>query len=137
MLLHIHRGVGGQLHSDPCKLRCFHLCCRRPLVNANSCLFIEDSSRLEDGVYRYCLLYTFAQVAFRQLLDVFFDKVDPTTLNRQGGDRGTQYRSGIYFHDEEQRLEAQQKIAEVNEQLAKVTWVGGHGLRGLHWFVVV
>jgi len=59
------------------------------------------------------------EVAFRQLLDVFFDKVDPTTLNRQGGDRGTQYRSGIYFQDEEQRLEAQQKIAEVNEQLAK------------------
>jgi peptide methionine sulfoxide reductase MsrA len=60
------------------------------------------------------------QVSFRQLLDVFFDKVDPTTLNRQGGDRGTQYRSGIYFHDEEQRAEAQQKIEEVNEQLAKV-----------------
>jgi peptide methionine sulfoxide reductase MsrA len=59
-------------------------------------------------------------VSYRQLLDVFFDRVDPTTLNRQGNDRGTQYRSAIYTHDGEQLQQAQQKIAEVNEQLAQV-----------------
>lgn len=60
------------------------------------------------------------QVSFRKLLDVFFDRVDPTTLNRQGNDRGTQYRSAIYTHDLQQQADAQQKIAELNEQLQQV-----------------
>lgn len=59
-------------------------------------------------------------MTYRQLLDVFFNRVDPTTLNRQGNDRGTQYRSAVYTHDEEQLQQAQQKIAEVNEQLSQV-----------------
>ena len=44
---------------------------------------------------------------FTDLLAVFFAKVDPTTLNRQGNDVGTQYRSGIYYHDEEQKAAAE------------------------------
>jgi hypothetical protein len=70
------------------------------------------------------------QVSFRKLLDVFFDRVDPTTLNRQGNDRGTQYRSGIFTHDLQQQQEAQEKIAEVNKQLQEVrfeTWAWGAG----------
>lgn len=66
------------------------------------------------------MLLGFLQVSFRKLLDVFFDRVDPTTLNRQGNDRGTQYRSAIYTHDLQQQADAQQKIAEVNEQLQQV-----------------
>eukprot|EP00775_Hariotina_reticulata_P010555 gene10555-10715_t len=66
------------------------------------------------------------QVSFRKLLDVFFDRVDPTTLNRQGNDRGTQYRSAIYHHDEDQKEQALAKIAEVNEQLSQ-------GIGGLKW----
>lgn len=53
-------------------------------------------------------------------------QTDPTTLNRQGNDRGTQYRSGIYFHDAGQLQEAEAKIAEVNGQLADGSskWAG-------------
>lgn len=47
------------------------------------------------------------KVSFDQLLDVFWTVHDPTTLNRQGPDVGTQYRSAIYFHDDEQKAQAE------------------------------
>ena len=56
-----------------------------------------------------------AKVAFRDILDVFFTIHDPTTLNRQGADVGTQYRSGIYWHTEAQRDLGAEVIAEANE----------------------
>ena len=51
--------------------------------------------------------------SFRELLEVFFTIHDPTTLNRQGNDVGTQYRSAIFFHDEEQRLISEDVIEEM------------------------
>lgn len=53
-------------------------------------------------------------ISFEQLLMFFFQLHDPTQLNRQGNDIGTQYRSVIYYHDNEQRLEAMKQIAELN-----------------------
>lgn len=53
-------------------------------------------------------------VSLRELLEVFFTIHDPTTLNRQGADVGTQYRSGIYWHTEAQRDLAASVIAEAN-----------------------
>ena len=47
------------------------------------------------------------RVSYDRLLDVFWSAHDPTTLNRQGPDVGTQYRSAIFFHDEEQRAAAE------------------------------
>ncbi|RKG31741.1 peptide-methionine (S)-S-oxide reductase MsrA [Acinetobacter tianfuensis] len=52
-----------------------------------------------------------SQISFAQLLDVFFATHDPTTLNRQGNDVGTQYRSVIYLMDDSQQTPAEQAIA--------------------------
>ena len=54
-------------------------------------------------------------VSFRELLDVFFVIHDPTTLNRQGNDVGTQYRSAVFYHSPEQKKTAEEAIAAVNE----------------------
>jgi peptide-methionine (S)-S-oxide reductase len=54
-------------------------------------------------------------VTFSDLLDIFFTIHDPTTLNRQGADVGTQYRSVIFYHDEEQNRAAREAIARVTE----------------------
>ena len=54
-----------------------------------------------------------AQITFKQLLDVFFAIHDPTTLNRQGNDIGTQYRSVIYYFNEQQKAEAEQYIEQL------------------------
>ena len=56
-----------------------------------------------------------AVVSYRDLLDVFFATHDPTTLNRQGADRGTQYRSIIFYADEDQRAAAEETIRELDE----------------------
>jgi peptide-methionine (S)-S-oxide reductase len=52
--------------------------------------------------------------SFHDLLEVFFSIHDPTTLNRQGNDVGSQYRSAIFYHSEQQRAAAQEFIAEVD-----------------------
>jgi peptide-methionine (S)-S-oxide reductase len=56
------------------------------------------------------------KLTYRQLLDVFWENHDPTTLNRQGPDTGTQYRSAIFFHDAEQQAAA---VASLEETQAK------------------
>jgi peptide-methionine (S)-S-oxide reductase len=54
------------------------------------------------------------RITLREILEIFFVIHDPTTLNRQGNDVGTQYRSGIYLHRPEQEAVAREVMAEVN-----------------------
>ncbi len=58
------------------------------------------------------------QISLQELLEIFFVIHDPTTLNRQGNDAGTQYRSGIYLSDEADRSVAEQVLSAVNTALA-------------------
>ncbi|MDH3733074.1 MAG: peptide-methionine (S)-S-oxide reductase MsrA [Gemmatimonadota bacterium] len=60
--------------------------------------------------------YDPAIISFPDILDVFFTIHDPTTKNRQGADVGSQYRSAIFYHDEQQRMDAYTKIAEVGRE---------------------
>jgi peptide-methionine (S)-S-oxide reductase len=62
-----------------------------------------------------------AKIGYRQLVEFFFQIHDPTTLNRQGNDLGTSYRSGIYYVDDSQKKIAEEVIAEVN---ASGRWPG-------------
>jgi peptide-methionine (S)-S-oxide reductase len=63
------------------------------------------------------VVYDPQQIDLRALLEIFFVVHDPTTLNRQGNDVGTQYRSGIYVSDEADLKVAQEVMAEVSDHL--------------------
>ena len=60
------------------------------------------------------ITYDPSVITYRELLEVFFDIHDPTTLNRQGADVGTQYRSAIYTHNAAQKEVAEQMIRELD-----------------------
>ena len=60
--------------------------------------------------------YNGEQITFRELLEIFFTIHDPTTLNRQGADSGTQYRSAIYYHSPEQQAEAGAMIKQLDAE---------------------
>lgn len=64
------------------------------------------------------LVYRPDVIALEELFEVFFSLHDPTTLNRQGADYGTQYRSAIFYHSEDQKNLANQIIAELNAKKA-------------------
>jgi len=60
------------------------------------------------------LLFDDTQVSYAELLDAFFAMHNPTTLDRQGPDFGSQYRSAVFWHDSEQQQEAEKKIAKLD-----------------------
>jgi len=61
------------------------------------------------------LTYDYSKTSFEEILKVFFTVHDPTTLNRQGADVGTQYRSVIYYNNEEEKQKANEIITELNK----------------------
>jgi peptide-methionine (S)-S-oxide reductase len=66
------------------------------------------------------------ETSFENLLNAFADQIDLTTLNRQGSDRGTQYRSGVYFHSEAQKEAIEKFYAQLNKEIQdrKRSWAG-------------
>jgi len=61
------------------------------------------------------LTFNPGKISYREILQIFFSVHDPTTLNRQGEDVGTQYRSAIFYHNDQQRAVAQAVIRELDE----------------------
>jgi len=55
------------------------------------------------------------QISYEGILEIFWQAHDPTTLNRQGNDYGSQYRSAIYFHDKEQKIAAEESIKQASK----------------------
>ena len=84
---------------------------------------VTNATYRNHGTHAEAIELTFdpEQVSYRDLLEFFFQIHDPTTVNRQGNDIGTSYRSGIYYADDEQRRVAEETIAEVD---ASGVWPG-------------
>ena len=55
-------------------------------------------------------------ISYKEILEIFFTMHDPTSLNRQGADVGTQYRSAIFYHNQDQKETAEKLIDELNEE---------------------
>ncbi len=56
-----------------------------------------------------------SEISYREILEIFFSVHDPTTPNRQGADVGTQYRSAVFYHDQQQKAVAEELIGELNK----------------------
>jgi peptide-methionine (S)-S-oxide reductase len=84
---------------------------------------VKNATYRNHGTHAEAIEITFdsSQTSFRDLLEFFFQIHDPTTLNRQGNDRGTSYRSAIFYTSEEQRRVAEDTIADVE---ASGLWPG-------------
>jgi len=97
-------------------VRFFTLPFDRKLTRDFTNIFLSPRSDAEATL----LIYDPTKITYTQLLEFFYKMHDPTTLNQQGPDRGTQYRSGIFYHDEQQEKIARDITKKVNEQ-----WWGG------------
>ena len=87
---------------------------------------VENATYRHHGTHAESIEVTFdpQKTTYRQILEFFFQIHDPTTLNRQGNDRGLSYRSAIFYVDDEQRRVAQDTIADVE---ASGLWPGAVG----------
>ncbi|QHN04106.1 peptide-methionine (S)-S-oxide reductase MsrA [Granulicella sp. WH15] len=84
---------------------------------------VENATYRNHGTHAEAIEIVFdpKQISYRKLLEFFFQIHDPTTLNRQGNDLGTSYRSAIFYTNEEQKRTAEETIADVN---ASGLWPG-------------
>ena len=80
--------------------------------------YVEVSSGKTGHAESVEVIFDEKKISYEKLLDYFFKFHDPTTLNRQGNDEGTQYRSAIYYHDEKQKKIAEAFKAKVEKSKA-------------------
>jgi len=78
----------------------------------------EVSSGLTGHAEACMIIYDLAVISFDELLEAFWASHDPTTLNRQGADQGTQYRSAIFYHNEQQKQLSEAYKAKLNSEKA-------------------
>ena len=85
---------------------------------------VPNATYRHHGTHAEAIEVTFdpSKVSYRELLELFFQIHDPTTLNRQGNDVGTSYRSAIFYTNDEQKQVAEDTIADVE---ASGLWPGG------------
>lgn len=84
----------------------------------NPC-YLDVLSRITGHAEVAQVIYDPAVVSYAELLEVFWQIHDPTSLNRQGADRGEQYRSAIFYHSPAQRLTAEQSKQQAQERWTK------------------
>ena len=84
-----------------------------PVVPQKTLLIKMFAPALPDTQKLYKLNLIHKKISFKEILQVFFSVHDPTTLNQQGNDFGTQYRSAIFFHSDEQKQTAVTVISEI------------------------
>jgi peptide-methionine (S)-S-oxide reductase len=82
---------------------------------AEDATYEKVSAGITEHAEAIAVYYNPVFVKYETLLTVFFDSHDPTTLNRQGPDAGYQYRSAIFYQNENEKQLAEQKIAQINE----------------------
>lgn len=90
------------------------LCESRQRGNADGIWLLTDAEALQ-------VVFDPSQVSYRTLIEYFYKMHDPTTANRQGPDTGSQYRSGIFYHSDEQKQVAEDVTKKASEQW----WKGG------------
>ena len=91
-LIHYLVGRGAFIHSG----------------DADSCVFADAEATQ--------IVFDPSKITYRQLIEFFYKMHDPTTADRQGPDRGSQYRSGIFYHSPEQAQVARDVTAKANDQ---------------------
>ena len=84
---------------------------------------VKNATYRNHGTHAEAIAITFDtdQISYRKLLEFFFQIHNPTTKNRQGNDIGTSYRSAIFYSNEEQKITAEELIAEID---ASKKWPG-------------
>ena len=85
---------------------------RGPAIRGTSATYRQVCSGTTGHTEAVEVTYDPGQIQFRELCQVFFEKIDPTTVNGQGNDMGTQYRTGIYYYNKEQ-----QEVAEETKNI--------------------
>jgi peptide-methionine (S)-S-oxide reductase len=110
--------IGGDTQNPSYRAVCSGRTGRRFFLHFPPFYFCKDTMLIIESIDAEALQVTYdpSQITYRQLLEFFYKMHDPTTSNRQGPDTGSQYRSGIFYHDAEQETIAKEVTKLANEK---------------------